>query len=72
MPIKRQVWAKVLESRQQKGLPYIFFSDTVNKNNHKFIRTNLRINASICVAIMLRLALMNRLLLPFVNESGAV
>ena len=29
---KREIWAKVLESRQQKGLPYLFFSDTVNKN----------------------------------------
>lgn len=29
---KRQIWAKVLESRQQKGLPYIFFSDNVNRN----------------------------------------
>ncbi len=29
---KRETWAKLLESRQQKGLPYIFFSDNVNKN----------------------------------------
>lgn len=29
---KRTVWAKVLESRQQKGLPYIFFSDNINRN----------------------------------------
>lgn len=29
---KRQIWAKVLESRQQTGLPYIFFTDNVNKN----------------------------------------
>lgn len=29
---KREVWAKVLESRQQKGLPYIFFTDNVNRN----------------------------------------
>jgi len=28
---KREVWAKVLESRQQKGLPYIFFSDNINR-----------------------------------------
>ncbi len=27
---KRKIWAKVLESRQQKGLPYIQFSDNVN------------------------------------------
>ena len=30
---KREVWAMVLESRQQKGLPYIFFTDNIN--NHK-------------------------------------
>lgn len=29
---KREIWAKILESRQQKGLPYIFFSDNVNRN----------------------------------------
>lgn len=29
---KRKIWARVLESRQQKGLPYIFFTDNVNKN----------------------------------------
>ncbi len=28
---KREIWAKLLESRQQKGLPYIFFSDNINK-----------------------------------------
>jgi ribonucleoside-diphosphate reductase alpha chain len=27
---KRKVWAKVLKSRSETGLPYIFFSDTVN------------------------------------------
>ncbi len=29
---KRNIWAKVLESRQQKGLPYIFFTDNINRN----------------------------------------
>ena len=28
---KREIWAKVLECRQQKGLPYLFFSDNVNR-----------------------------------------
>ncbi|MDW3650020.1 MAG: ribonucleoside-diphosphate reductase subunit alpha [Bacteroidia bacterium] len=28
---KREIWAKVLESRQQKGLPYIFFTDNINR-----------------------------------------
>ena len=35
---KREIWAKVLESRQQKGLPYLFFSDTVNKNKPEVYR----------------------------------
>lgn len=29
---KREIWAKVLKSRREKGIPYIFFSDTANKN----------------------------------------
>lgn len=28
---KRKIWALILESRQQKGLPYIQFSDNVNR-----------------------------------------
>ena len=28
----RRIWSKVLESRQFKGLPYIFFTDNVNTN----------------------------------------
>lgn len=27
---KREVWAKVLKSRKEKGMPYIIFTDTVN------------------------------------------
>ncbi len=52
---KRQIWAKVLESRQQKGLPYIFFSDNVNKNKPQVYKDlNLPINASnLCSEIML-------------------
>lgn len=29
---KRKIWGKVLKSRSETGLPYIFFSDTVNNN----------------------------------------
>ncbi|MET0300790.1 MAG: ribonucleoside-diphosphate reductase subunit alpha [Flavitalea sp.] len=52
---KRQVWAKVLESRQQKGLPYIFFTDNVNKNKPQVYKdTNRIIHASnLCSEIML-------------------
>lgn len=29
---KREIWAKVLQSRAEVGIPYIFFKDTVNRN----------------------------------------
>ena len=52
---KRSLWAKVLESRQQKGLPYIFFSDNVNRNKPQVYKDhNMRINGSnLCSEIML-------------------
>jgi ribonucleoside-diphosphate reductase alpha chain len=52
---KRKVWAAVLESRQQKGLPYIFFSDNVNRNKPEVYKDlNKPINASnLCSEIML-------------------
>lgn len=54
-PDKRKLWAKVLESRQQKGLPYILFSDNVNRNKPQVYKDlNMRINASnLCSEIML-------------------
>ena len=30
---KRKVWARVLESRKEKGMPYVIFIDTVNQNS---------------------------------------
>ena len=52
---KRKLWAKVLESRQQKGLPYIFFTDNVNRNKPQVYKDmNMPINASnLCSEIML-------------------
>ncbi|WP_346236337.1 ribonucleoside-diphosphate reductase subunit alpha [Niabella insulamsoli] len=52
---KREVWAKLLESRQQKGLPYIFFTDNVNRNKPQVYKDlNYAINASnLCSEIML-------------------
>ena len=52
---KRRVWAKVLESRQQKGMPYIFFTDNVNRNKPQVYKDKgLTINASnLCSEIML-------------------
>lgn len=52
---KRNVWAKVLESRQQKGLPYLFFTDNVNGNKPQVYKDkNMMIHASnLCSEIML-------------------
>ncbi len=52
---KRRIWAKVLESRQQKGMPYIFFTDNVNRNKPQIYKDKgLTINASnLCSEIML-------------------
>lgn len=52
---KRDVWAKVLQSRQEKGLPYLFFSDNVNRNKPQVYKDkNMRINASnLCSEIAL-------------------
>lgn len=52
---KREIWAKVLESRQQKGLPYIFFSDNVNRNKPQVYKDlNYTIKSSnLCSEIML-------------------
>ena len=52
---KRRIWARVLESRQQKGLPYIFFTDNVNRNKPQVYKDlGLMINSSnLCSEIML-------------------
>jgi ribonucleoside-diphosphate reductase alpha chain len=52
---KRKIWAKVLESRQKKGLPYILFTDNVNRNKPQVYKDmGAVINASnLCSEIML-------------------
>ena len=52
---KRKVWAKVLENRQQKGLPYIFFTDNINRNKPQVYKDKaMMINASnLCSEIVL-------------------
>lgn len=52
---KRKIWARVLESRQQKGLPYIFFTDNVERGRPQIYKDrNLDVNASnLCAEIML-------------------
>jgi ribonucleoside-diphosphate reductase alpha chain len=52
---KREIWARLLECRQEKGLPYIFFSDNVNKNKPQVYKDlNYTIYGSnLCSEIML-------------------
>ena len=52
---KRKVWAKVLQMRSEIGLPYIFFSDTVNRHAPDVYKeTGRRIHASnLCSEIAL-------------------
>ncbi|WP_448606299.1 ribonucleoside-diphosphate reductase subunit alpha [Paenimyroides ceti] len=52
---KREVWARVLESRQQKGLPYLFFTDNVNRNKPVvYIDKEMKISSSnLCSEIAL-------------------
>jgi len=52
---KRKIWARVLESRQQKGMPYIFFTDNVNRNKPQVYKDlGMTINSSnLCSEIML-------------------
>lgn len=56
---KRILWGKILKSRQEKGLPYILFSDTINQNkpqiykelNEKIYASNLCFTGDTVVAI---------------------
>lgn len=52
---KRALWAKVLQRRSQMGYPYIFFTDTVNKNTvDAYKDKNLKIHASnLCSEVLL-------------------
>lgn len=52
---KRKLWARILESRQQKGLPYIFFTDNNNKNKSQIYKDlDLKItHSNLCQEIAL-------------------
>lgn len=52
---KREVWAEVLKSRREKGIPYITFIDNVNKQSPKVYKdNNLKINSlNLCNEICL-------------------
>jgi len=54
-PVKRAIWAKVLQRRNQMGYPYIMFKDTVNRNTVDVYRDKkLEIKASnLCSEILL-------------------
>jgi len=52
---KRKIWAKIIQKRFESGYPYIFFTDTINKNSPQVYRDkNLKINSSnLCSEIAL-------------------
>lgn len=52
---KREIWAKVLRKRRESGYPYLFFTDTVNKNKPQVLKDkNIQIYASnLCSEIAL-------------------
>ena len=52
---KRAIWGKVIKKRYESGYPYIFFSDTANKNAPQVYKDKgKRINASnLCTEIFL-------------------
>ena len=64
---KRKIWAKVLENRQQKGLPYIFFTDKINRNKPQVYKDKgMMINASnLCSEIALPPVKMNLLFVVY-------
>jgi ribonucleoside-diphosphate reductase alpha chain len=55
---KRAVWARVLESRKEKGMPYIIFIDKVNNNAPDVYRDKgIKItHSNLCSEIMLQTA----------------
>lgn len=50
---KRQVWAKVLQRRVEMGYPYIFFTDTVNKNKPEWYADYPISHSNLCSEIAL-------------------
>lgn len=50
---KRRVWAKVLQRRVEMGYPYIFFTDTVNKNKADWYKDHPITHSNLCSEIAL-------------------
>ena len=55
---KRQVWAKLLQTRSEIGYPYIFFDDNVDRNKPQSYKDKkLRIrNSNLCTEVLLSIA----------------
>lgn len=45
----RKIWAKILQSRLHTGVPYIFFSDNVNKSKPEVYRDEKITHSNLCV-----------------------
>lgn len=53
-PVKRKVWAKVIQRRSEFGYPYIMFRDNSNNDTSPYKNLGLKINASnLCSEIQL-------------------
>lgn len=50
---KRAIWAKVLQSRVEMGYPYIFFTDTVNRNKPEWYKDTPINHSNLCSEIAL-------------------
>ena len=52
---KREIWASVITSRRETGLPYIFFTDNVNKNKPDIYKTtdSFIYHSNLCMEIAL-------------------
>lgn len=50
---KRSIWAKVLQRRVEMGYPYIFFTDTVNKNKPEWYKNHPITHSNLCSEIAL-------------------
>lgn len=50
---KRRIWAKVLQRRVEMGYPYIFFTDTVNKNKPDWYKDMPITHSNLCSEIAL-------------------
>lgn len=57
-PDKRKIWAKVISSRMNVGMPYIFFTDNVNKGTVDVYKDKAMqiTNSNLCSEILLPLA----------------